>query len=144
MGLKSPSRHKFSELLHTAGVSYTAGAWQRKPLPALSAFSSPELQPRCICGFFNMWFSLSWQCSAHTIPYAWKAPYLVLSFSTNSVYLSRLISEVFPPSCLPLTRLSAFTLDFHNPGLSFIIHLEHHVVSLRFVPTTRLCAPFEV
>lgn len=63
MRLKSSSLYKFSKLLHSVGMIFTAWAWQKKPLHPLSTFFVfPVLQPYCTRGLLNIWFGFLCYC----------------------------------------------------------------------------------
>lgn len=122
MGLKSPS---YTSLAHYyIGLEWIShlGADKRSPTYHIN-FLFP-LSYSHIAHVVSWTYDLVSHVNtfAHTIPHAWKAPYLFLYFSISSIYLSRLI-WILPLTHL-LTRLSAFTSLFHNFGLSFFIALR--------------------
>lgn len=122
-GNKSPSWQEFSKWLHRVGMIFTAWAWQRKPLPTLSTFSIPlEFHIAKVCGSLNIWFGLSHQCFCSYYSWCLKSS---LSFSLLLILLIfQVSSQIPPPTCLPLNRISAFSLGFRNPRLSYIIKLR--------------------
>lgn len=155
MRLKSLSLHKFSNLLHSVGMNFTGWADRSPHIPY-----QPSLFSLCSTHIAHVAYWIYDLVSyvtafAPTIPYAWKAPYLFLSWPTNFIYLSwkapylflywptnfiylsRLISD--SSSNFSPYRLSAFTLGFHILGFPLSKHL---IICLRFVSTTRLWAPF--